>query len=66
MAPGRLVEAVSWDLLRLLHHILHEVILLARKLLMVVSFDTFDSQDATTFALTLRSKHRFVVYMAMD
>lgn len=33
---------------------------------MVVSFDTFDSQDATTFALTLRSKHRFVVYMAMD
>jgi hypothetical protein len=25
-----------------------------------VSFDTFDTQDATTFALTLRSKHRLL------
>jgi hypothetical protein len=25
----------------------------------IVSFDTFDTQDATTFALTLRSKHRY-------
>ena len=27
-----------------------------------VSFDTFDTQDATTFALTLRSKHRLLNY----
>jgi hypothetical protein len=31
-----------------------------------VSFDTFDSLDATTFALTLRSKHRYDLSGCVD